>query len=463
MTLAPPPRPFTRKAYVDGDDLVGARWWQETLRLSADPIGRRRALQALALLGGSAAVLGLVAAFSGSDDHVDISMDALELQKREGWNVGQPGAALRFPSSAGVDADGSRGWADALPSLARDLAPANPALAPYYVPTLFQSVEAAPGTTLRAALVPVATDERDFLRGRSVLSLFSAVKTPADTAIILDLEGPSSVAVAAGLASAFEPVFVFDNWPHPLGVVRSHLTLGSAVYQRPVFLRARGDRAPGAPPVFVLDRNRLARYVDEDGQFDNRYVARLPPAENLRSLGIRHLLYVTPSQAELRELDDLNDDFVAYGRASIDVKVLPLTDLGAAPAAQGAAAAGPSTAYYYGGHPQTHLLFWPIYGWHTAIVSAPSSSVPGSPVARLPQTAPLSSLPNVSRGAAYQPALRPTLFSSRTLGTGSGVGKQKPSGFGRVAVRASKSTGAITGIRTGRSGSFSRAGGSSGG
>ena len=450
MTVAPPQRPFTRKVYLDGEKLVGARWWQESLRLSVDPISRRRALQALAVLGGSAAVLGLIAAFSGTDDHVDISMDALELQKREGWNVGQQGTALRFPSSAGVDADGSRGWADTLPALARDLAPVNPSLAPYYVPTLFQSVEAAPGMTLRAALGPVAPDPRDFLRGQSILSLFTAVNTPADTAIILDLEGPSSVAVAAGLASGFEPVFIFDNWPHPLGVVPSHLTLGSAVYERPVFLHARRERPPTAPPVFVLDRSRLARYVDEDSQFDNRYVAKLPTVENLRSLGIRHLLYVTPAKADLRELDDLNDDFVEYARSSIDVKVLPLTDFDKAPA-QTATASAPGTAYYYGGHPQTHLWFWHMYGWHAPAVSAP-----------LPRPAP-SLLPNVSRGAAYQPALRPTIFSSSTLGTGSGVGKQKPSGFGRVAVRASKSTGAITGIRTSRSGSFGRAGSWSGG
>jgi hypothetical protein len=451
VTLAPPPRPFTRKVYVDGEDLVGARWWQESQRLSVDPIGRRRALQALAVLGGSAAVLGLVAAFSGSDDHVDVSMDALQLQRREGWNVGQQGAALRFPPSAGVDADGSRGWTETLPALARELAPASPSLAPYYVPTLFQSVEAVPGATLRAALAPVAPDQRDFLRGQSILSLFKAVNTPADTAIILDLQGPSSVAVAAGLASGFEPVFIFDNWPHPLGVVPSHLTLGSAVYERPVFLRARRERAPTAPPVFVLDRDRLARYVDEESQFDNRYVAKLPTAENLRSLGIRHLLYVTPSKTELRELDDLNDDFVEYGKASIDVKVLPLTDLDTPAAAQGATASAPPTGFYYGGHPQTHLWFWHNYGWHVPTVSAPVSRPA------------LSSLPDVSRGAAYRPALRPTIFSSRTLGTGSGVGKQKPSGFGRVAVRASKSTGAITGIRSGRSGSFGRAGGWSGG
>jgi hypothetical protein len=162
-------------------------------------------------------------------------------------------------------------------------------------------------------------------------------------------------------------------------------------------------------------------------------------------------LYVTPSKAELRELDDLNDDFVEYGKASIDVKVLPLTDLEPPAAAQRATASAPSTGYYYGGHPQTHLWFWHNYGWHTPMVSAPVSRPA------------LSSLPEVSRGAAYRPALRPTIFSSRTLGTGSGVGKQKPSGFGRVAVRASKSTGAITGIRSGRSGSFGRAGGWSGG
>ena len=292
--------------------------------------------------------------------------------------------------------------------------------------------------TLRSALMPVGPEpgNRDFLRGQAILSLFKAVQMPVDTAVILDLEGPSSVAVAAGLASGFDPVFVFDNWPHPAGVVPSHLTLGSAVYHRPLFLRALAERSPAAPPAFVLDRNRLARYVDEDGQFDNRYVAKLPTSENLKSLGIRHLLYVTPSKSDLRELDDLNDDFVGFAQASIDVKVLPLTDLDPAPTAQTSTASAPSTAYYYGGHPLTHLWFWHSYGWYT----------PG-PAARLAAPAP-SPPRNVSTGAAYRPALRPTIFSSRTLGTGSGVGKQKPS---------------ISGIRSGRSGSFGRTGSGSGG
>ena len=81
MTLPETRRPFSRKAFVDADEVVGARWWQESVRISATPVSRRRALQALAVIGGSAAVFGLVAAFLASDDHVDISMDALELQK----------------------------------------------------------------------------------------------------------------------------------------------------------------------------------------------------------------------------------------------------------------------------------------------------------------------------------------------------------------------------------------------
>ena len=458
MTTPPTRRPFSRKAFVDSDQLVGARWWQESVRLAATPVSRRRALQALAVLGGSAAVFGIVAAFSEADRHVDISMDSLELQKREGWNVGQEGAVLRFPGSSAVDADGNADWQQTLPLLAADLAPAEATLKPYSVPTLFQALESPSGTTLRGELKPLLPQDarEDALRGEAILSLFRSVGMPKDTALILDLDGPASVAVAATLASGFEPVFTFDNWPHPLGVVPSYLTLASAVFYRPVFLRARAQRPPDAPPVFVLDRNRLARYTDEDDQFDNRYVAKLPTAENLRSLGIRHLLYVTPNKSDLRELDDLNDDFVEFAKRSIDVKVLPLSDLDAPATVAASSARPPATAYYYGGYPHTHLWFWRSYGWYTPrpYVRVPS----GSTAPALPAPSPPA---QVSRGASYRPVSRPTIFSSRSLGTGSGVGKQRPSGFGRVSVRTSASSGRITSIRPGRSGSFGRAGGRS--
>ncbi len=452
MTDRLPPKPFSRQMLEDSDNLVGARWWQESLHRSMpDLISRRKALLALALTLGPAAGAGLLAWLLSGSDEVDITMDALALQRRQGWNVGHAGGALPFPNPSAVDIDGSTGWRDALTTLVADLAPAQASLAPFYVPTLLQAPADPGSTSLRAAMTPVSPEpeNRDVLRGEAVRSLFEWVQMPNDVAVILDAAGPTSVAVAAGMAPAFDPVFVFDNWPHPLGVVPSHLTLGAALYYRPLFMRLRATRTGHAPPVFVLDRNRLARYTDEEKQFDNRYVARLPTAANLQSLGIRRVLYVGPDQSDMRELDDLNADFVAFRGASIDVKVMPLSDL----MPPGQQAAQHPARYYYGGHPQSHFFFWSNYGWRPSTPGQPAPAQP-TPVQR---AAP--ALPQVSRAAEYQPVPRPTLFSSRTLGGGAGVGKQKPSGFGRVSVRASKSTGSIIAVRSGRSGSFGRAGG----
>jgi hypothetical protein len=301
------------------------------------------------------------------------------------------------------------------------------------------------------------------LRGQAILSLFEGIQMPDDIAVILDLVGPEAVAVAAGMAAGFDPVFTFDNWPHPLGVVPSHLTLGAALYYRPLFLRERAHRPGRAPPVFVLDRNRLAHYTDEESQFDNRYVARLPTAANLRALGVKRILYVSPSKSDTHELDDLNDDFVAFRDASLDVKMMALSDLSEGPPAQVTQGGAPQPSqgsspqlgsggthhyWYYGGYPHTHLFFWPSYGWHTSRVPVQIQRAPPPAPSRL------------SGGQAYRPAPRPTIFSSRTLGGGPGIGKQKPTGFGRVSVRASRSSGAITGVRTGRTGSFGRSSGS---
>lgn len=437
----PPPHRFLRKAFVDQPAVVGARWWQESLQASAQQgLSRRQALVTLGATLGPLALGGFLAAVLKRPEEIEISMDALELQRREGWDVGHVHDLLRIDRPAPGDVDGGQSWLQGMLTLAQDLAPAQASLAPFYVRTLLQSPAEAGNATLRAVLMPVApaADDADAVRGAAIRTLFETAKMPRDVAVILDLDGAQSVAVAAGMAPAFEPVFVLDNWPHPLGVVHSQQTLGAALYYQPLFLRLRSQRPAGAPPVFVLDRNRLARYTDEDTQFDNRYVARLPTSGNFAALGIKHILYVTPTRHDKLELDDLNEEFVDYQQASIDVRTMALTDL---EHPEGA----PRTVYYYGGHSQTHLWFWHVYGWHTSRVPAPVTPAP-SPA-------------RVSNGAAYRPALRPTIFSSRVVGGSQGIGRQKPSGFGRVSVRTSKSTGAFTGMRTGRSGSFGRAGG----
>src|SRR5262249_38185625 len=127
----------------------------------------------------------------------------------------------------------------------------------------------------------------------------------------------------AGAAIAFDPVFLFDNWPHPRGVVRAHQTLATAAYYQPLFKKERATS--GKPPMFVLDRRRLSTYTDDATQFDNRYVSKLPQPGSVmsRTLGAEHVLYVVPRGLDTaRELDDLNDDFVAYAAAGLDVKAV---------------------------------------------------------------------------------------------------------------------------------------------
>jgi hypothetical protein len=74
----------------------------------------------------------------------------------------------------------------------------------------------------------------------------------------------------------------------------------------------------------VLDRQRLAHYVDDANQFDNRWVARMPGVRALESMGVRRLLYVAPS-GQARELDDLNDDFVTDHAAGLAVTVVDVS------------------------------------------------------------------------------------------------------------------------------------------
>ena len=58
-----------------------------------------------------------------------------------------------------------------------------------------------------------------YRRGKALASLFKG--NAAAAMVVVDLAGPEAVAFAAGAASAFDPVFAFDNWPHPRGVVPS--------------------------------------------------------------------------------------------------------------------------------------------------------------------------------------------------------------------------------------------------
>jgi hypothetical protein len=78
--------------------------------------------------------------------------------------------------------------------------------------------------------------------------------------------------------------------------------------------------------MFVLDRARLAPYVDDEDHFDNRWTARLPAADQLKAAGVSRVLYVTPEAAPPVESDDVVDDLVAWARLGLDVRAVRVAD-----------------------------------------------------------------------------------------------------------------------------------------
>ncbi len=475
-----------------GERNFGARWWRESLgiaRWATRPAAGTMGLLGTLSLAGCATTWADAptdpSAYADSRDDVEVNVDALQLQRDQGWDVGQKGASLAFPDSTDLDAAGTPGWRAAMTNLAGALAPTSPALQPFYVPTLFQSLIGPDGQRLRAVMRPMHSAEMDadFARGIALRAQFGAVGWPKDTALVVDAPGPRAVAVAAALADHFTPLFTFGNWPHPLGVVPAHQTLAASLYYLPLFSAAAAARPSDAPPLFVLDANRLSHYGDADTQFDNRYFVKLPTAEQLTALGIRHVLYVGAEAAH--ELDDLNGALVALCDKGVDVKMVALSDfvrVGDEPAMAANGADGVSSPagdgdddgdgdgdgdaseatvdpawmwafawmdpgffwphYWYRACWWDGGLFWGDYGWYPR----PRGHGMRPPHHRGPVVVgpPLvHRAPPMPTRAAWTPAARATMFtpSPTPLRTG-------PT-FGQVAVRAARSDGHLVGMRAG--------------
>jgi hypothetical protein len=452
--------PFLPRVSADGPGGVGARWWNQSLAVSTDQISRRRALTWSLGIGGAGVVGALaIAGASSNSDEVDGSMDALELQRQTSWNVGDTDRRLQLADLRTTDVDDSVTWQGALIGghLADALAPGEARLQPYYAATLFQAPDRS--ADLRQVLMPILRPsmEEFYDRGRALAEAFDAAGRPHDTALVIDLHGPEAVAVASGLAGQFAPVFTFDNWPHPRGVVPCQETLAAALYYLPLLRRATDSRQQPAPPAFVLDADRLNPYRDEVEHFDNRYTVSLPSAARLQSLGVSKVLYVRGGDGG-NESDDLNADFAELERSGIPVRLVSLGDFqpDAEPQKTPDAGAPSSTgstrrhySYYGGGRGWSQVHFWHQYGWYS----------PSTP--RVPSRMPPPPAPPSSHASSYRPVPRATMFSNRTVGGVVGIGKTKPTGFGRVSIRTSRSTGTI-GVGRGRSGSFGRGSSSSG-
>jgi len=428
-------------------------WWQEMLT-RREASGRIAKLGVTALLVASAGIT--VAGCGDSDDDAEVQQDALDLQKKEGWNVGSSDKSLTYQNRVSTDSEGTVNWSGYLdPSaMLKAYQPKDSRWQPYVVPTLVQSLGQQ---SLRGQIAPVYSKkmEEAYARGLGMRDILLKSKNKESTMLVADLAGPEAVAYAAALSDVADPVITFDNWPHPLGVVQSHATLGAMLYYADEVAKKSAERPANAPAVLLLDSTRLAPYSDEDSQFDNRYLAKLPTSDNLKKMNVTTVLYAVPDKSRTVELDDINEDFADYKEKGLGVSMVALSDFqpdtsAAATAIDSSGVAGSSTVhhstYYYGGGP----MFSPWFFYHYPVFVS-SYGLPAQ--SRLPATS--------LRATSYAPARRATMFSARSVGGTSGVGKAKPSGFGRVSTRVDAS-GRTTGVRSGRSGSFgrSRGGGS---
>jgi hypothetical protein len=420
-------------------------WWQMSRRTF--------------IIGGAGAVLagaGLVYVAT-RDDSTDVDKDSLELQRAQGWNVGSEDRRLVFPQTQSRDSQGAEGWKKYLdqPAMLAAYRPKSPEWMPFFVPTLIQSLQYG---TLRGQLVPVFTPDMQasYERGQTIARDFIANSQNAGaTAFIVDIPGRESVAFGAGMAEQGRTITTFDNFPHPLGVAPSHETLAAMLYYAGEIEAKQAKVSGAAPPVFLLDSRRLTPYVDEDVQFDNRYLAALPSASKLRERGIQSIVYITPDRSRREELDDLNEEFVDYKKQGLNVAMLPLSDL--VPVREVAGQPGaPQTVgerhYYYGGHRSSHFFFFHSYPHFIPVPGYVVRDPVPSPAnrGRVPLTAPARPI----SAPKYEPVSRPTMFSSSRIGgRPAGVGRTKPSGFGRTTARVSPE-GRVVGVRPGRSGAF---------
>src|SRR5215475_9686884 len=310
---------------------------------------------------------------AGSDDP-EVSQDSLDLQKKEGWNVGSTDKTLNFDGLSGTDSRG-KPWSGADPNyLISVYQPRDSRWQPFFVPTLIQSLSQQ---TLNSQIRPVFNGQMSetYQRADALRNLISQTPNPGQTLIISELPGSQSIALGAAMADTATLVPIFDNWPHPLGVVRSHETLGAMAYYAGEIDEKRSKLKENAPALLLLDSNRLASYTDQDTQFDNRYLAKLPPADQLKQRGVQQVIYLVKDENQKQELDDINDDLVEWQKQGINVRMLRLSEFKPADGPVQASTTGTTTMpgtttttyihrdYYYGGSPWASGWFYNHYGY----------------------------------------------------------------------------------------------------
>jgi hypothetical protein len=250
----------------------------------------------------------------------------LEGLGRLGVHFGSQDTMFSIGEDDGVDSEGGLDWREYRTS--RALWEAWGPLRgspwePFHCVTLFAALDELRRDAPNKPLGPVAEEGLpDYAKPSTIAPPWGG----ADTLIIVDLPGAQAVAVGLALAagSGYQPVCTFDNWPHERGVLRTERVLAALLYYASAMAKTREHLAPGAPPVWLCDRERFTGTKPSPRRFDNRYIIEdrlLPGSLLLRKSGIRKVIYLCPDGASLpsEDLRHYLDELQAKG---FDVSVV---------------------------------------------------------------------------------------------------------------------------------------------
>ena len=198
---------------------------------------------------------------------------------------------------------------------------------PYEKLTLLSVLGASPAP----ATLPNVHAMDDVNRAAIAATCVARAGMPNNTMWIVDLPGAASVAFGATLSressTSVATVPTFNNWPADDELVPAEEALAGLVMMAP---KLPSPTDVSARPVFMLDSWRLA-YKDETVEeevTDNRYMLTsgdFPTADVLQTNGIHRIIYVINGGADdTREEDDLNELFVAYRAAGIEIAIVDL-------------------------------------------------------------------------------------------------------------------------------------------
>lgn len=124
-----------------------------------------------------------------------------------------------------------------------------------------------------------------------------------DTALIIDIPGIDSIKEGISLAKlGYRPIPIFNGTDPPIGtisttnnqIIKPLLIWGAFELKN---IKLKND----APPVFLLDQNRLNRYKINNGIFDNSwdiYDGDLPSPKYLLENGINKIIVISNFQAK---------------------------------------------------------------------------------------------------------------------------------------------------------------------